>query len=115
MSLKTETTAQKTAANDDAPKLNRRQLAKAETRVKIIAAARKLWSAPGTYEAIGIREISAEAGMSTGAIFANWKGKAELWREAMGYEPPVDCETVRAALRNAAEVKAYFEAQKVAA
>jgi hypothetical protein len=39
MSLKTETTAQKTAANDDAPKLNRRQTAKVATRAKVIAAA----------------------------------------------------------------------------
>jgi AcrR family transcriptional regulator len=100
MSLKTETTAQKTAANDDAPKLNRRQTAKVATRAKLIDAAQKLWAEPGTYEAVGIREISAEAGMSTGAIFANWKGKADLWREAMGYEPPVDSAEVRELLRN---------------
>ncbi|WP_313005377.1 helix-turn-helix domain-containing protein [Brevundimonas sp.] len=103
MSLKTETTAQTTAANDDAPKLNRRQAAKVATRAKLIASARKLWAEPGTYEAIGIREISAAAGMSTGAIFANWKGKADLWREAMGFEPPVDSEAVRAALKAQAD------------
>mgnify|MGYP000958300183 CR=1 FL=1 len=74
---------------------------KAATRAKLVAAAQKLWAKPGTYEHIGIREIAAEAGMSTGAIFANWPGKADLWREAMGYEPPVDGPAVRAALQSA--------------
>jgi len=87
------------AANDDAPKLNKRQLAKADTRAKVIAAAQALWAEPGTYEFWGIRDIAAHIGMSTGAVFANFASKADLWREAMGYEPPVDCEAVRAALK----------------
>jgi hypothetical protein len=41
--------------------------------------------------------------MSTGAIFANFASKADLWREAMGYEPPVDSEAVRAALKAQAD------------
>nr|WP_313429391.1 helix-turn-helix domain-containing protein [Brevundimonas diminuta] len=53
----------------------------------------------GRHGLVTIRDIAAAAGMSTGAIFANWSGKEELWREAMGYEPPVDCEAVRAALK----------------
>lgn len=99
MSLKTETTAQNTAANDDAPRLNRRQAAKVATRAKVIAAAQTLWAEPGTYEFWGIRDIAAHIGMSTSAIFANFASKADLWREAMGYEPPVDSEAVRAALK----------------
>lgn len=87
------------AANDDAPKLNKRQLAKADTRAKVIAAAQALWAEPGTYEFWSIRDIAAHIGMSTGAVFANFASKADLWREAMGYEPPVDCEAVRAALK----------------
>lgn len=85
--------------------MNRRQLAKAATRAKLIAAAQKLWAEPGTYvekSGVGIREIAAEAGVSTGAVFANWESKADLWREAMGYEPPVDCEEVREALKERA-------------
>ena len=82
--------------------LNRRQAAKALTRSKVIAAARKLWAEPGTYENQGIREIAAEMGMSTGSIFSNFASKADVWREAMGYEPPVDSAEVREALKAAA-------------
>jgi AcrR family transcriptional regulator len=83
-------------------RLNRRQQAKARTRTKMIEAARKLWAEPGSYERVGIREIAAEMGMSTGAVFANIASKADLWREAMGYEPPVDSHAVREFLRAAA-------------
>lgn len=77
---------------------NRRQQAKARTRALILATARSLWAEPGSYEAVTIRVITKAAGMSTGAVFANWSGKEDLWREAMGYEPPVDGPLVRAAL-----------------
>jgi len=87
------------AANDDAPKLNKRQIAKAATREKLLHTARVLWAPAGSYETVTIRDIAAAAGMSTGSIFANWSGKEDLWRDAMGYEPPVDCEAVRAALK----------------
>ena len=90
--------------------LNRRAAAKAATRAKVIAAAAKLWSVPGTYEIVGIREIAAEIGMSTGAIFSNFASKADLWREAMGYEPPVDCAEVREALKAAAAWGSKLEA-----
>lgn len=90
--------------------INRRVAAKAATRAKIIAAARKLWAEPGTYETQGIREIAAEMGMSTGAVFANFKTKAGVWREAMGYEPPVDCAEVREALKAAAAWGSRLEA-----
>lgn len=82
--------------------LNKRQQNKAITRAKMIAAAQRLWEAPGSYEAMGIREIAAEMGMTTGAVFANVSTKAELWRLAMGYEPPVDGPEVREALQRKA-------------
>ena len=82
--------------------VNRRQAAKAVTRAKVIAAARTLWAEPGTYEIGNIRDIAKTAGMSTGAVFANFDSKADLWREVMGYEPPVDCAEVREALKAAA-------------
>lgn len=86
-------------------KLNRRQTAKIETRAKLLDTARRLWAEPGTYEAATMRVIAAAAGMSTGAIFANWPGKEELWREAMGYEPPVDGPEVRALLQRMAQLR----------
>ena len=90
--------------------VNRRVAAKAATRAKVLAAARKLWAEPGAYEAQGIREIAAEIGMSTGAVFSNFASKADLWREAMGYEPPVDCAEVREALKAAAAWGSRLEA-----
>lgn len=63
-------------------RLNKRQLAKAATREKVLKAARELWAEPGSYERGTIRQIAEAAGMSTGAIFANFKGKAELWAAA---------------------------------
>ncbi|MBB4799696.1 AcrR family transcriptional regulator [Brevundimonas bullata] len=90
--------------------MNRRQLAKAATREKLIVAARAVWAEPGSYEAATIRVIAKAAGMSTGAIFANFKGKEDLWRAVMGYEPPVDSAEVRKLLRAMAGRKACAEA-----
>lgn len=63
-------------------RLNKRQQAKAATREKVLQAAREMWAEPGSYERGTIRQIAEAAGMSTGAIFANFKGKAELWAAA---------------------------------
>jgi AcrR family transcriptional regulator len=60
----------------------RRALAKQQTRVKVLAAARKLFSEAG-YEGATIRDIAAAAGMSTGAVFANFADKSDLFREIM--------------------------------
>src|SRR4030081_122176 len=60
----------------------RRGLAKQQTRVKVLAAARRLFSEEG-YEGATIRDIAAAAGMSTGAVFANFSDKSDLFREIM--------------------------------
>jgi AcrR family transcriptional regulator len=60
----------------------RRALAKQQTRSKVLAAARKLFSENG-YEGATIRDIAAAAGMSTGAVFANFSDKSDLFREIM--------------------------------
>jgi AcrR family transcriptional regulator len=60
----------------------RRALAKQQTRAKVLAAARKLFSEEG-YEGATIRDIAAAAGMSTGAVFANFTDKSDLFREIM--------------------------------
>lgn len=82
--------------------MNKRQLAKAATRAKLIEVARILWAEPGTYEAVTIRLIATAAGLSTGSIFDNFTGKEDLWRAAMGFEPPVDSAEVREALKERA-------------
>ncbi len=60
----------------------RRALAKQQTRAKVLAAARRLFSEQG-YEGATIRDIASAAGMSTGAVFANFSDKSELFREIM--------------------------------
>jgi len=60
----------------------RRALAKQQTRSKVLAAARRLFSERG-YEGATIRDIAQAAGMSTGAVFANFSDKSDLFREIM--------------------------------
>jgi AcrR family transcriptional regulator len=74
----------------DEPHLNRRQQAKARTRAKVLEAARVLFEAKG-YDAATIREIAKGAGMSTGAVFANFEDKAHLYETIQGH-PPVPVE-----------------------
>lgn len=82
--------------------MNKREKSKAATRQKVIDGAKALWKKPGSYlertaGGNGIREVAAHIGMSTGAIFANFDSKDDLWRAAFGCEPPIDCVLTRAA------------------
>jgi AcrR family transcriptional regulator len=63
----------------------RRALAKQQTRAKVLQAARNLFSEHG-YEGATIRDIAAAAGMSTGAVFANFSDKSDLFREIMSHD-----------------------------
>jgi Transcriptional regulator len=67
---------------ESTPRLNLRQVAKIKTRGKVMDAARALFSDRG-YEAATIRDIAREAGMSTGAVFANFQDKAELFEAVL--------------------------------
>jgi AcrR family transcriptional regulator len=67
--------------------LNRRQQAKARTRQRVLDAAQGLFAQPGGYEAGTIRQIAKVAGMSTGAVFANFDSKADLYRAIYGHGP----------------------------
>lgn len=75
----------------------RRALAKQQTRLKVLNAARELFSEQG-YEGATIRDIAAAAGMSTGAVFANFADKSELFREILA----ADAEALAADMRAAA-------------
>lgn len=66
---------------------NARDRAKAETRRKVLDAARFLFLNVGYFQT-GIRQIATHAGMSTGAVFNTVQDKEELWREACGGPPP---------------------------
>jgi AcrR family transcriptional regulator len=65
---------------------NKRMQSKQRTREKILTAAKALFDAEG-YEAATIRAIAQAVGMSTGAVFAHWNDKAELYREIHGHNP----------------------------
>lgn len=76
---------------------NLRVLAKQRTAEKVMKAARALFETEG-YAKATIRDIAKAAGMSTGAVFANYTDKAELYALAYGH-PPISPEIGRAALK----------------
>lgn len=77
-----------------APRLNRRQAAKVRTRQKVLDAARNLFAERG-YEPATIRDIARAAGMSTGAVFANFQDKAELFEAVLTEDMAGLAETMR--------------------
>jgi AcrR family transcriptional regulator len=66
------------AAGAEQRPLTRRAQAKLQTREKVLQAAKRLFIDRG-YEAATIRDIAQEAGMSTGAVFANFTDKNDLF------------------------------------
>ncbi|GAA0394625.1 hypothetical protein GCM10009093_21480 [Brevundimonas terrae] len=76
---------------------NKRILAKIRTRQRVMDAARTLWATPGSYTAQGIREIAAEAGLSTGSVFSNFDTKEDLWLAVFECPAPIDSALTRAA------------------
>ena len=64
----------------EAEKPTRRAQAKRRTREKIVGAAKSLFAERG-YESATIRDIAKAAGMSTGAVFASFTDKSDLFTE----------------------------------
>lgn len=83
-------------SDGDAPRLNRRQAAKVRTRQKVLDAARSLFAERG-YEPATIRDIAKGAGMSTGAVFANFQDKAELFEAVLSEDLAKLAETLKVA------------------
>lgn len=81
----------------DAPRLNRRQAAKVRTRQKVLDAARTLFAERG-YEPATIRDIAKGAGMSTGAVFANFQDKAELFEAVLAEDMARLADALKAAV-----------------
>jgi AcrR family transcriptional regulator len=89
-----------------------RALAKQRTREKILSAAKNLFTARG-YEGATIRDIASGAGMSTGAVFASFTDKQDLFTEIVGAEHQALVGEMRAAGedKTALEaIQAMFEA-----
>lgn len=80
----------------ETPRLNRRQAAKVRTRQKVLDAARTLFAERG-YEPATIRDIAKGAGMSTGAVFANFQDKAELFEAVLSEDLAGLAETLKTA------------------
>lgn len=87
-----------TAVESSPARLNRRQEAKQKTRLRVLESARSLFALHG-YDSATIRDIASGAGMSTGAVFANFQDKADLF-EAVLTE---DMEETASAMRRGAE------------
>lgn len=89
----------------DAPvKLTRRALAKQRTRERVLSAARRLFTERG-YEGATIRDIAQAAGMSTGAVFASFSDKSELFDEILTADYEVIYAQMKQASVNAATVE----------
>lgn len=89
----------------EAPRLNRRQAAKVRTRQKVLDAARQLFAERG-YEPATIRDIAKGAGMSTGAVFANFQDKAELFEAVLSTDMVKLADTLKAAAAAETTVRA---------
>jgi AcrR family transcriptional regulator len=98
----------------EAPRLNRRQAAKVRTRQKVLDAARSLFAERG-YEPATIRDIAKGAGMSTGAVFANFQDKAELFEAVLTEDLARLAETLRAAAASESTVRGRVLAALTAA
>jgi AcrR family transcriptional regulator len=93
-------------AESEAPsvKVNRRTIAKQRTREKVLEAARTLFIQRG-YEGATIRDIAQAAGMSTGAVFANFADKSELFDAIIKGDLELLHEQMSAAAANASGVE----------
>jgi AcrR family transcriptional regulator len=60
---------------------------KAATRAKIMAGASVLFAQQG-YEAVTMRDLAKHCEVSTGAVFANFTDKADLFQAATGRPAP---------------------------
>ncbi len=92
-------------ADSETPRLNRRQAAKVRTRQKVLDAARALFAERG-YEPATIRDIAKGAGMSTGAVFANFQDKAELFEAVLSEDLAKLAETLKAAAAGETSLRA---------
>ena len=92
-------------ASEPAERPSQRALAKQRTREKIVGAAKALFAEHG-YEGATIRDIAKAAGMSTGAVFASFTDKADLFTDIAETEQA----ELHAAMRAAGEDKAGREA-----
>ncbi len=104
--------ASKPSADPAVPTSLRAQ-SKLKTRRRVLDAARQLFMERG-YEAATIRDIASSAGLSTGAVFASFIDKNDLFNAVMAEDFQRQVEATRQAIRPDAKVEdailAIFEA-----
>ena len=88
--------------------LNRRQVAKARTRGKVIESSRRLFAQRG-YDAATIRDIAREAGMSTGAVFANFQDKSELFDTVLAEDLARLAEALTRGIKTGTDLKSRLQ------
>ena len=89
--------AEPAGRHDERESRSVRAAGKARSRRSLIEAAKRQFMERG-YEGATVRDIAARAGLSTGAVFASFSDKAELFDEVLN----ADCETQVEAMRAAA-------------
>lgn len=89
--------------------MTRRAMAKRRTRQIVLEAAKRLFVERG-YEPATVRDIATAAGMSTGAVFANFADKADLFNEVI----IADHEALAQAMRLAAKAEDKVDAALMA-
>lgn len=82
------------AAAADAPGV--RQAGKARSRQSLLQAAKQLFVERG-YEGATMREIAARAGLSTGAVFASFADKADLFDAVLQADAEIQAQAMRRA------------------
>jgi AcrR family transcriptional regulator len=82
MNRQIESSVADSESADGGKPLGVRAAAKARTRRKLIDAAKQLFMQRG-YEGATVRDIASAAGLSTGAVFASFSDKAELFNDVL--------------------------------
>jgi AcrR family transcriptional regulator len=78
----------------DVKPLTRRGMAKLRTRHALLAAGKQLFTEHGYADAT-VRDIARAAGLSTGAVFANFNDKADLFAEILANDNEALANTMR--------------------
>src|SRR6478752_8266681 len=80
-----------------------REQSKANTRERLLAAARRVFARSGFHGA-SVEEIASMAGFSTGALYSNFDGKEDLFLVLMEREIAAHAREISAAVRDRASV-----------
>jgi AcrR family transcriptional regulator len=80
-----------------------REQSRANTRERLLAAARSVF-ARGGFHGASVEEIASEAGFSTGALYSNFEGKEDLFLVLMEREIDEHAQEIAAAVRERASI-----------